>query len=312
MGRRTWLLFALMAVLWGVPYLFIKIAVAEVSPVIVVFVRTALAALVLSPVAVRRGAMAGLRARLGWVVVLAVVEVAGPFLLISFGEQRIPSSLSGLLIAAEPLFVAVLALRFDASERVRGLRLAGLLVGLAGVVCLLGLDVGLDPAVLVGAIMVLVATLGYAGGALIVKHRFAGVPPLGVATAMLLVTSVALLPAAVLTAPGRLPSGAVIGSLAVLGVACTAVAYLGYFALIARAGAGRAAVVTYLNPAIAVGLGVAVLGEPFTGATLAGFLLVIAGSWLSTGGRLPPRLGRGGARARRGPQPLQPGGRGPE
>jgi drug/metabolite transporter (DMT)-like permease len=279
---RAWLLFCLMAVLWGIPYLFIKVAVAQVSPLTLVFVRTALASLLLLPLATRRRALAGLGGRLGWVMALACVGIAGPFLLISLGEEWIPSSLSGLLVATEPLFVALLAVRVDPTERVRGGRRWGLLVGFAGVVCLLGLDVGPHPALLAGAAMVVAAAFGYATGALIVKRRFHGVPPLGVATAAVTTAAVVLLPGAVLTAPSRVPSPPALAALAVLGVACTALAYLAFYALIGLAGASRAAVITYLNPAVA-------LGEALTWTTALGFVLVVAGSWLSTGGRLLPR-----------------------
>lgn len=288
MSRRAWALFALMAVLWGIPYLFIKVAVSDVSPVFLVFTRTGLAALLLLPLALRTGALRGLCSRLGWVLLLAVMEVAAPFLLISFAEQRVPSSLSGLLVATEPLLVAVLALRVDSSERVAGSRLAGLVVGFAGVVLLLGLDVGPHAGSLVGAAMIVVATLGYAGGALLVKRRFTDVPPLGVATSAVTVTALLVLPAAVVTAPSRLPSPAAMGSLAVLGVACTAAGYIAFFSLIGLAGASRASLITYASPAVAVALGILVLGEPVTAAMIVGFLLILAGSWLSSGGRLPP------------------------
>jgi drug/metabolite transporter (DMT)-like permease len=275
-----------MAVLWGIPYLFIRIAVAQVSPVWLVFVRTGLAALVLLPLAARRSALKGLGRRLPWVAMLAAMGVAGPFLAISYGEQRIPSSLSGLLVAAEPLMIAALALRVDASERVGGWRLVGLFLGFFGVICLLGLDIGPRPRLLAGAAMVLLGALGYAGGALLVKLRFAGCSPLGLATAAVTASALALLPAAAFTHPGRVPAPAVLGSLVVLGLACTALGYLAFYSLIGLAGASRASVITYLNPAVAVGLGVAVLGEPVTPGMVAGFVLILAGSWLSTGGRL--------------------------
>src|SRR5579875_1037654 len=306
MSRRAWLLFGLMAVLWGIPYLFIRIAVTQVSPVWLVFVRTGLAALVLLPLAAPRGALKGLGRQLPWVALLAAMGVAGPFLAISYGEVRIPSSLSGLLVAAEPLLIAGLALRVDTSERVRGWRLVGLVLGFLGVVCLLGLDLGPRPRLLAGAVMVLLGALGYAAGALLVKRRFAGYPPLGVATATVTASALVLLPAAALSPPARVPSPAVLGSLAVLGVACTALGYLAFYSLIGLAGASRASVITYLNPAVAVGLGVAVLGEPLTWGMVPGLVLVITGSWLSTGGRLPRRPASP-ATAPAGPSPPRPG-----
>jgi drug/metabolite transporter (DMT)-like permease len=287
--RRAWPLFALMSVVWGVPYLFIKVAVEELDPVVIVFARTFLAALVLLPVALHTGALRGLRRRAGAVLLLSLCEMIGPFLLISFGEQRISSSLTGLLIAALPLLVALLAIRLDVTERVTGSRLIGLLVGIGGVATLLGLDVGGQPSQLLGAAMVLTATVLYAAGSLLIK-RLSDLPPIGVITASLLVTSVALAPGAVATRPRTVPSARVLLALLALAVACTAIAFLAYFALIAIAGASRATVITYVNPSVAVTLGVLILGEPVTAATVAGFLLILAGSWLSTGGGLPPRL----------------------
>jgi len=210
-----------------------------------------------------------------------VLEVAAPFLLIAFGEQHITSSLAGLLIAADPLFVVLLALRVDASERAGGRRLAGLLLGFVGVVMLLGLDPGGDALGLLGGAMVLLAAVCYAAGALLIK-RLADVPPLGSVAASLSLASLWLLPAALVTLPNRLPSGAVMASLLLLGLACTALGFLVYFSLIAAAGATRASLITYVNPAVAVLLGVAVLHEPLTAVTLAGFGLILAGCWLST------------------------------
>jgi drug/metabolite transporter (DMT)-like permease len=282
MTRRAWLLFATVSLLWGVPYLFIKVAVAEVPPVTVVFVRVALAAALLAPVAARRGALRGLRGRLLPLVVLALTEITVPFLLISMGEQRITSSLAGLLIAAMPLFVALLALRFDAAERVSGSRLLGLLLGIGGVAVLLGVDLGGDLRQVVGGAMVLLATLCYASSTLLVKRFFSDVPMLGVVTVATAIASLLLAPFAVALTPTRLPSPNVVLALVALGVLCTAAGLLSYFALIVEAGPSRAAVITYLNPAVAVALGVAILSEPLTGGIVVGFLLILVGSWLST------------------------------
>lgn len=282
MSRRAWLLFALMSVLWGVSYLFIKIAVRELAPAVVVASRTAIAALVLMPLAVRKGALAPLRSKVWPVGLLALTHVTGPFLLITYGEVHITSSLAALLIAAQPIIIAVLALRLDATERVSGVRALGLVVGLTGVAVLVGFDLGGDRLGLLGAGMVLLATTGYAGSTLLVKRHLADVPVLGVVASTMTITTVLLLPFAIAGAPSRLPSGTVIASLVTLGLLCTALAFLAFYQLIAEVGAGRAAVVTYVNPAVAVLLGVLLLGEPLTMATVAGFVLILAGSWLST------------------------------
>jgi len=283
MSRKGWLLFIAMSVIWGIPYLFIKIALRELDPGVVVFVRVGIAALVLLPLAAQRGALRPLQKKWYVVAALACVQIAAPFLLISFGEQHIASSLTSLLIASDPLLVALFALRLDRSERVTGLRLVGLFMGIAGVVTLLGLDVGGDEQRLLGAVLVLFAAACYALGILLVKRpTIAALPRLGVVAVMCTVSTIVVSPLALTHLPAKIPDVGVIASLLVLGVVCTALAYLIYFALIAEVGASRAAVITYVNPAVSVLLGVILLGEPLNVAIIVGFLLIIAGSWLST------------------------------
>jgi drug/metabolite transporter (DMT)-like permease len=282
MTRRAWVLFAAVSLLWGVPYLLIKVAVEELPPVTVVFTRVFLAALVLWPVAARSRAFRGLRALAPQLVLVSLLEITVPFLLISIGEQHITSSLTGLLIASLPLFVALLALRFDSAERVAGVRLLGLLLGIGGVAALLGVDLGGDRSALFGAAMVLLATLSYASSTLLVKRAFGSVQMLGVVTVATMIASVVLAPFAIVATPARMPSLHVSLALLALGVLCTAAALTLFFTLIVEAGPSRASVITYVNPAIAVALGVIVLGEPLTLAIIGGFVLIMAGSWLST------------------------------
>jgi drug/metabolite transporter (DMT)-like permease len=287
MSRKGWLLFIAMSVIWGIPYLFIKIALRELDPTVVVFARVGIAAAVLLPVAVNRRVLRQMRQRWYVVAALALVQIVGPFLLISFGEQHIASSLTSLLIASDPLLVALFALRFDPGERVTGLRLVGLLVGMVGVVTLLGLDVGGDEQRLLGAFLVLLAAAGYAASALLIRRpAIAALPNLGVVTIECVSATIVLLPLAVTRLPGRIPDPGVIASLLVLGVICTALAYLIFFALVAEVGASRGTVITYVNPAVSVFLGVTLLGEPLNAAIIGGFLLIILGSWLSTAGDL--------------------------
>ncbi len=291
MTRKGWLLFISMSVIWGIPYLFIKIAVQELDPTVVVFARVGIAAFILLPIAVHRKVLRPLRER--WLVVaaLACVQIAAPFLLISYGEQHITSSLTSLLIAADPLLVVLFALRFDPSERPNGLRLIGLLIGMGGVLVLLGLDVGGDEQRLLGAVFVLLAAACYAASALLIKRpTIATLPILGVVTVMCITTTIVLLPLAMTRLPSKIPNLEVIASLLVLSIICTALAYLLYFSLVAEVGASRGTVITYVNPAVAVLLGVILLGEPLDVAIIVGFLLIIVGCWLSTGGTLPPSL----------------------
>jgi drug/metabolite transporter (DMT)-like permease len=288
MTRKGWLLFIAISIFWGIPYFFIKIAVQQLDPSVVVFARLGIAAIVLIPIALRQGALQQLGRRWWLVAALALVQIAAPFLLISYGETHISSSLTSLLIASEPLLIALFALRLDARERVNGLRLIGLLIGMLGVIALLGLDVGGDSQELLGAGLVLLATCGYAIGALLIRHPvFAALPNLGMVTVECIASAIVLAPLAVTHLPHQLPSIEILVSLLALGLICTALAYLTFFALVAEVGASRGSVFTYVNPAVAVLLGITILGESFTAATVAGFLLIILGSWLSTGGKLP-------------------------
>ena len=291
MTRKGWLLFIAMSVIWGIPYLFIKLAVRELDPIVVVFIRIGLAALVLLPIAAQRKVLGQIKGRVLMLSLLSCVQITIPFLLISFGEQHIASSLTSLLIASEPILIALLALWLDRGERVGGLRLVGLVVGMLGVVILLGLDVSGDSQRLLGASFVLLAAVGYAIGALLLRRpAIASLPIMGVVAVECTAATVLLLPLSITRFPAVLPSIQVIISLLVLGLICTALAYLTFFALVAEVGASRGSVFTYVNPAVSVFLGVLVLGESIDIGTIVGFLLIILGSWLSTGGKLA--LGR--------------------
>jgi drug/metabolite transporter (DMT)-like permease len=283
MTRRAWVLFVAMCLLWGLPYLLIKVAVAEIEPTFVVFVRLAMAALILLPIAFVRGSFEAIHSRWPTLIAIAIVGIVLPFLLIAYGEQHITSSLAALLIAADPLFIVLLALRFDPSERVSGARLIGLCIGFVGVAALLGLNVGGDALGVLGGTMVLGAALCYAASALMVK-RLGSLAPIGGTSISLGVATLVLAPFALLNAPTALPSGPVLASLIALGVVCTALAYVIYFSLIVAAGATRAALITYVNPAVAVVLGVLILSEPITVGTVVGFALIIVGCALSTRG----------------------------
>lgn len=291
MSTRAWLAFAAMSVIWGVPYLFIKIAVdGGVPPAAVAWTRVTLAAAVLLVLAWRAGTLPSLRGRVRWLVAYAVAEISIPFPLIALGEQHVASSLTAILIASVPLIIALLALRFDPAERATGMRLFGLLLGFGGVVALMGLDVSGNPDELLGALAILGAAVGYAIGPLVLKHRLVDLDPRATMGGSLAIASLILAPAAALTAPSEAPTGGAIASIVVLGLLCTAVAFVIFNVLIADAGPGRALVITYVNPLVAVALGVTLLDERPGAGAVAGLLLILAGSWLSTDGRLPPRL----------------------
>ena len=300
MSARAWIAFAAVSTLWGMPYLFIKVAVDDgVPPVFLAWVRVVLGGAVLLALAWRAGSLGSLGGRWRWIAVFAIVEICFPFPLIAAGEAHVSSSLAAIIVAAAPLFVALLAIRFDAEERATGARLAGLLLGLAGVVALMGIDVAGRTEELLGALAILFSAFCYAVGPMVLKRHFADVDPRASMGAALAVAAVVLTPGLAIDPPAAVPSGDAILSLAVLGVFCTAAAFVFYGALVAEAGPGRALVITFGAPFVAVALGVAVLGERLGAGAVAGLLLILAGSWLSTDGRLPPGLAAVATRLRR-------------
>ena len=304
MSRRAWIAFAAMSIIWGASYLFIKIGVdGGVPPLVLAWGRVTLAAVVLLALAWRAGTLPSVRGGWRWLVAYAVAEISIPFPLIAAGEVHVASSLAAIIVAAVPLVGAVLAIRFDESERPTPVRALGLVVGFGGVVVLLGIDVSGNAKELIGAGLILLATVGYAIGPMVVKHRLGGLDPRATMGVSLAISSLILLAPAIADRPHSAPTIGAVGAVVFLGLVCTAAAFVIFTVLIGEAGTSRATVITYVNPVVALALGVAVLGErPGTGA-LAGLLLILAGSWLSTDGRLPPAVrplfARAGVRARR-------------
>lgn len=291
MSTRVWLAFAALGVIWGLPYFFIKIALQELSPFVVAWGRLLLAALILLPIAWQRGALRTINAHWGAIIAFALLEFAVPFAAISLGERWISSSVAGMLIAMVPLSVALIAHFFGLHEPLGLWRSVGLILGLVGVAALLGFGTVSGTMGWVGVGCMLLATLGYATGPLIVQRYMAGLDALGpVAASVGVATLVLSLPAA-LTLPRQLPSAQVLISLLVLGAVCTALAMQLMFFLIRSAGAARAAVITYINPAVATLLGVIVLHEPLGLGGVLAFALILLGSWLSTRGAVQHRAG---------------------
>jgi drug/metabolite transporter (DMT)-like permease len=279
-SRRGWVLFAAMCVLWGIPYLLIKVAVAEVSVAVLVFARTALGALVLLPLAARPGAVTVVRARWRALLVFALVEIIGPWALLSDAERVLDSSLTGLLVAAVPI-IAVLAGRVAGdTERLGPLRWAGLGLGLAGVALLAAPHVNAGSGFAIGE--VLLVAVGYAVGPIIAARKLGEVPNMLVTASCLGFAALVYLPPALLTMPAALPAPEVLLALAGLGLLCTAAAFVLFFELIGEVGPTRAVVFTYVNPAVAVAAGVLLLGEPLTATVLAAFVLILLGSVLAT------------------------------
>src|SRR4051812_11295801 len=275
MNRRGALLFGAMCVIWGIPYLMIRVAVRELAPVTLVFFRTALGAVLLMPVAAFRGELRPLLRHWRPLLAYTAVEVAIPWVLLARAETKLTSSLTGLLIAAVPLVGALIVTLTGDRERLGGRRWLGLLVGIAGVAAIVGLNLGqIDVVALVEIGFVAV---GYAVGPIILSRSMTDLPAYGVVAGSLLLTGIVYAPFAAASWPSSVPSAHVVESVLGLAIVCTALAFLVFFALIAEVGPVRATVITYINPAVAAVLGVTLLNEHLTRGMVLGFALVLAG-----------------------------------
>ncbi|MBO0514702.1 DMT family transporter [Streptomyces beijiangensis] len=281
MTTRGWALFGMMGVLWGIPYLMIKVAVDGFSPAGVVFVRCAIGAALLLPFALRGGGFFR-TVRAHWVPMLAfaAIEIIGPWWTLTDAERKLSSSMAGLLIAAVPIFGAFIARWFGDTEKLGLRRGAGLALGLGGVAVLTVPHLSGGDAWSITE--VLLTALGYATAPLIAARHMKDVPTLRLITPCLMLAAIVYAPAAVASWPSAMPSGQVIASLAGLGVVCTAVAFVAFLELIREVGPVRASVITYVNPAIAVAAGVALLGEELTVSVGGAFVLILGGSVLAT------------------------------
>lgn len=273
-----------LGIAWGLPYFFIKIAVREISPFDVAWGRITLAALILLPIAWRRGALRTLAPHKAAVLAFSLVEFTIPFCLISLGERWIPSSVTAILIATVPLIIAFISRFFGLHERLGAVRLTGLLVGLVGVVALVGLGTLSGTPAWIGVGCVVISTICYAIGALTIQRYLHAVDSIGPIAGSLAISSLLLFVPAMLSLPHRMPSALALSSVAILGLVCTALSMLMMFYLVKNAGASRASIITYINPAVATLLGMALLDERLGVWGLTGFGLILLGSWLATRG----------------------------
>ena len=269
-----------MGVIWGIPYLLIKVAVRAVEPSVLVLARTGVGALVLVPIALHRDELRPVLARWKPLLVYTAIEIAGPWLLLSTAEQRISSSLAGLLIAAVPIIGVVVARLTGGTERLSPRRWTGLIIGLAGVAVLAAPDLGSGNGWAIGE--VLLVAVCYASAPLIATRKLADIPALPMTAACLTLAALVYTPSAAVTWPRQLPSVQVLAALAGLGVICTAFAFIVFLELLKEVGTSRGMVFTYVNPAVAVAAGVAVLGEPFTATIAVSFALILGGCLLAT------------------------------
>lgn len=278
MTRRTWLLFAAMSLIWGVPYLLISAAVAEVSPAMVVFSRTAIGAVVLLPFAWRQ--LRAVWAHRWPVLAFSLLEMVGPWFLLSDAERHLSSSLAGLLIAFAPVLALVVARVIGLERRIGGLRVLGLVIAVGGVAALGG--GGMESSGAWPVIEMLLVAVGYAIAPQVAAVKLREVPALPMTAVCLTVAALISAPFAAVTWPSAPPSLTAVGALVLLGLLCTALAFLLFFRLIAEAGPARATAIAYVNPVVALALGVSLRGEPLTLLIGVGAVLVLAGTFLAT------------------------------
>lgn len=278
LSRKGWVLFVALCIMWGVPYLFIRIAAGELAPSTIVLVRVLPAILVLAPVAIARGEFLPAFRRWRWMLAYTLIELTIPWLLLGSAEQHITSSMTGLLLASVPLLSAVSYRLLGAHDPLDARRLAGMIVGFAGVAVLVGIDVGGEP---VAVAQVIVVALCFAIGPLVVSVRLDGLPIYGIASVSLLMSGIIVAPTGIAQLPATVSPETVV-AMVLLAVVCTILPQLVFVALVREVGPSRSTVVTYINPLVAVLAGVVVLGEPFTKGIGLSLPLILAGSVLAT------------------------------
>ena len=280
MSKRGAILFLSLGLIWGIPYLLIKVSVEYLSPEVIIFLRVFLAAMILMPVVIKRSYLRQLKGHWKWVFVFAIVEIAFPFGALTFAEINLSSSMTGLLIAAVPIVSAIFAWRLGIDDRITGNRVLGLAIGIVGVASLVGLDV--TGSELFSVALLGITVVGYALGPIIVSQKLSQAPALAAIAMAMVINSVIYAPLAFFSRPTESVPVNVWLAVAVLGAVCTALAFLLFFSLVAEVGPARPTVITYINPAVAVILGVLVLSEPITLGLLVGFPLILLGSFLAT------------------------------
>jgi drug/metabolite transporter (DMT)-like permease len=285
--RRGLILFVALGIAWGIPYLFIKVAVSELDPAMVVLARSALAAILLMPLAFFRREVAQVVRRWKPMLAYTIVEIVLPWYFLSSAEQRLPSSTAGLLLATVPLAGVAIAFAMGRPTSLSRINWVGIVLGMLGVAALVGFDIAGSDLIAVGEMAIVV--VGYALGPAILARWMSDLPGVGVVAVSLAVTAVIYVPVVLVAGswPTVWPSTSVIVAIIVLAVVCSALAFLLMVGLIAEIGPVKATTITYVNPAVAIIAGVAVLGERVTIWTIVGFVLVLAGSYLVTRRRQP-------------------------
>jgi drug/metabolite transporter (DMT)-like permease len=282
MSRRNWFLFFFVGFIWGIPYLLIKVAVEDLSPPVIVFARVAIGAAILIPIAMKRGSLMPAIKAWKYVIPYAIGEMVGPWFLITAAEQNMTSGLTGLLVATVPIWTTIIASMHGDKTVWHHKRLLGILVGFIGIVLVVGIESFSGRQSIVAIAMVIVASIGYAWAVTMITTKVPHIEPISINGVAMVFTAIVYLPFALIYAPDKAPSMEALGSVLVLGLFPTAMAFILFFQLIKDIGTARGSLVTYLNTAFAVILGVIILSEPFTLGIAIGLPLVLIGSYFAS------------------------------
>jgi drug/metabolite transporter (DMT)-like permease len=282
MSRRNWFLFFFVGFIWGIPYLLIKVAVEDLSPPVIVFARVAIGAAILIPIAVKHGSLMPAIKAWKYVIPYAIGEMIGPWFLITAAEQKMTSGLTGLLVATVPIWTTILASLHGDKTVWHHKRLLGILIGFIGIILVVGIESFSGRQSIVAIAMVLIASIGYSWAVTMITAKVPHIEPISINGVAMVFTAIVYLPFVFLNAPDHMPSAKVLGSVLVLGLFPTAMAFILFFQLIKDIGTARGSLVTYLNTAFAVVLGVIILREPFTLGIALGLPLVLVGSYFAS------------------------------
>jgi drug/metabolite transporter (DMT)-like permease len=285
MSRRGWFLFILVGFLWGVPYLFIKVAVNPdngFTPAVVVCLRTAIGAAILIPLAMRQGQLGAALRGAKYVFAYALLEMIGPWILIGTAEQKIPSGLAGLLVASVPIWATIFASMRGDKTVWQKKRLLGIVMGFIGLIAVVGIESITGSADPLSIFMVLLASIGYSYAVMMVQSALPDVSGIAINAAAMAMTALFYLPWAIVQWPEHQISAGAIRAVVGLGVLSTGAAFVAFFTLATIIGVARGSLVTYLNTACAVVLGVIILNEPLTVGIVLGLPLVLIGSYFAS------------------------------
>ena len=282
MSRRNWFLFIFIGFLWGIPYLLIKVAVDELSPAVIVFSRVVIGSAILIPMAMRRGSLMPAIKAWRYVIPYAIGEMIGPWFLITAAEEKMTSGLAGLLVATVPIWATLIASLHGDKTVWQSKRLIGILIGFIGIVLVVGIESFSGRQSIVAIFMILIAAIGYAWAVTMVTSKIPHIEPISINAVAMVFTVIVYLPFLFLYMPDKVPSTEALGSVIILGLFPTALAFILFFQLIKDIGTARGSLVTYLNTAFAVMLGVIILNEPFTLGIAIGLPLVLIGSYFAS------------------------------